>query len=36
MRISIVQIPYDSGHFGVRMGGGPPRIVEAVVGSATP
>lgn len=28
MKLTILQVPYDSGHYGVRMGGGPLRLVE--------
>lgn len=29
MRLALIQVPYDSGRFGERMGGGPLRLVEA-------
>lgn len=29
MKVDVVQVPYDSGHRGLRMGAGPLRIVEA-------
>lgn len=29
MKVDVLQVPYDSGHRGVRMGAGPLRIVEA-------
>lgn len=28
MRLTLIQVPYDSGHYGARMGGGPLHLVE--------
>lgn len=32
MKLTLIQVPYDSGHYGVRMGKGPLRLIEQGLG----
>lgn len=34
MKLTLIQVPYDSGHYGVRMGRGPLHLIEQGLGGA--